>query len=166
MGRRVGLGLIMSKNFKCYQCDYKTDSEESLNGHSLWKHNSWRGNCENPNKIDSQTEADSIKKRITDIVRWNQHNRTDELIKLLNRLNEMGWAKPSICDTKKAEEFMEKYWRLGYQYGCEYSYSMKGQTTKREAEDKQWDEEQEMAKIIREVDEEIKQKDYVFDSEL
>lgn len=154
------------KNFKCYQCDYKTDSEESLNGHSLWKHNSWRGNCENPNKIDSSTEANAIKKRIKEIIMWNKHNNIVEMSKLLNRLNEMGWARPSICDTMKAEEFMEKYSRFGYQHGCDYSYSMKGQTTKREAEDKEWSEEQEMARIIKEVDEEISQKDYVFDSTL
>ena len=161
--------MTLQISFDCCLCEFNAKSEEMINYHYLWTHGKWRGNCESPNKINIKSEADNIVKHITDIVkkpgkydeRLNYYDLR-ECVGLLQRLDELNWAKPEILYRNKSHAeklLLKEYERYGQNrrtYPTSYKYSKEGAIKQRDFEDKMLENENIVKRLVIEIDEEIK----------
>ena len=149
-------------SFKCCLCVYTIDNEEAINYHYLWSHNQWRGNCESPNKISIKSEADNIIRELNNIIKYHsEYRQFDRCAKLINRLDELNWARPQILYTRLGEPILNEFERDDKYHqrrikelGADYSHSKKGATTQREMEDKEQNEIDLCKRLSNEIDEE------------
>ena len=164
---------MMQVEFNCYICDYKTDNEQNINNHYLWLHNSWRGNCESPNKINIKTEAENLVKEINLMIRKHfttvdndgvinsssGYRTISEIVSYCNRLRVLNWADPVIFQTKKGKNFLHYYQKGNGWDDIKPSlrFTKEKMIKQKDYEDKQQSEENLIKKLIKEVDEEIKQ---------
>ena len=167
--------MTLQISFSCCLCEFNANSEEKINYHYLWTHGKWRGNCESPNKISIKSEADNIVKHI--IHELKKPGKYDEELNyydlrecmgLLQRLDELNWAKPEILYrnmSAKEKGLLKEYERFGNPptgnkqiYPTSYKYSKEGAIKQRDYEDKMQENEDLVKRLVKEIDEEIKRK--------
>ena len=165
--------MTLQVSFDCCLCEFNANSEEMINYHYLWSHEKWRGHCENPNQIDTETEANSIINNITHTLRkkWSgkieegtstqlNYYELKECIGLLQRLDELDWAKPNILYSKrllKSLQLLDEYEKRDeYQYNTLYTYSKEKAIKRRDSEDQLEEHEKSVKKLSLEIDEEMK----------
>ena len=157
--------MTLQISFDCCLCEFNANSEEMINYHYLWTHGKWRGNCESPNKINIKSEADNIVKHIIDILKRPvtlDHYELRECVGLLQRLDELNWAKPEILYRNKSHAeklLLKEYERYGQNrrtYPTSYKYSKEGAIKQRDFEDKMLENENIVKRLVIEIDEEIK----------
>ena len=158
--------MTLQISFDCCLCEFNANSEEMINYHYLWTHNKWRGNCESPNKINIKSEADNIVKHIIDILKRPvtlDHYELRECVGLLQRLDELNWAKPEILykySTHAQRQLLDEYQQFGQKpyriHKTCYKYSKEGAIKQRDFEDKMLENENIVKRLVIEIDEEIK----------
>ena len=122
---------------------------------------SWYGTAEGEHIVQEKNLTDILKKPDKYDEELNYYDLR-ECMGLLQRLDELNWAKPEILYRNKSHAeklLLKEYERYGQNrrtYPTSYKYSKEGAIKQRDFEDKMLENENIVKRLVIEIDEEIK----------